>query len=191
MISMNGKLCFVGLASFLCSCISNDSNSVSLDSAPFKVSTNFNAHGTKFYMVTIPLEDSGGIINDFDESIFCVIQVSSNSRNEKITIVGDGITRTLKNSRLSFRWELISGSTDKVNKTFSAQMFIHATNDDTGSDNPFNIHAIVNVYGAFDADSRELKYKVIKNFGPRIHPNQAYYNPPWYQSALRIKISDN
>lgn len=131
---------------------------------------------------------------------------SDSGSDNRLKYIFDFISGTTDKSNRTFSAKFFLRVTNaKITKASESKIAAKASlpgelitaelNLDTGTnvaeDVPFFIHAIIEVSGALDENSGELKYKVIKNFGPRIHPNKAYTNPHFYQRSIQLKIKNN
>ncbi|MBE6435996.1 MAG: hypothetical protein E7030_07310 [Akkermansiaceae bacterium] len=169
---------FVLLTCLLCAC----SCSVPLPEQKPGLAT-----ATYTHEVVLPLQDEAGWVNDWDTALHIPFNVHPHKKGRSAFEFATPHCMPLIPSRMYFEVEYVHGEV-KGNQ-FTAVLFLNLRNI---SDNPFCIPAIIRIEGALPANNAELplpvRYTVLDNWGPRIHPNNAWYHPSWFQRGIRVNI---
>ncbi len=145
------------------------------------------AVATYTHELELPMQDEAGWVNDWDTALHIPLSVYPNRKGRSVFEFGTPSLLPFIPSRMYFELEYVHGVVK--GRHFTAVLFLYLCNI---SDNPFCIPAIIRIEGELPGKNAELplpvRYTVLDNFGLRIHPNNAWYHPSWFQRGIRVNI---
>ena len=171
---------FAGVVGMLSACVSH--------TRPASTASTVTAVEASYtHELVIPMQDEAGVVNDWDTSLRIPMYVDASRKGVDAFHLGETEWMSHIPSRLCLTAEMVNGEI-KGNR-FTAEMLLHLSNV---SDNPFLTHAILRIEGEvvspYHGAPAPVHYTILDNFDTKIHPNNAWYNPPWYQLHLYLNM---
>lgn len=139
------------------------------------------------HLLTIPMQDEAGAVNDWATTLYVPIHIDTTRHGDAAFNIGKPVCLPHLSSRLRFIPRLVWG--EIKNGQFTGVMFLAVTND---GDNPFFDHAILMLEGRIpnerESNPVPVDYTIEVNLNTSIHPNNAWFSPPWYQRNIRLNL---